>query len=98
MSPADIICKKRDGIELSDEELSWFLGSYMQGSVAEEQMSAFAMAVVFQGMSERELNTWTRLYVESGEVLSWETGGRPLVDKHSTGGVGDKVTLVLTWK
>jgi thymidine phosphorylase len=96
MSPADIICKKRDGIELSDEELSWFLGSYMQGGVAEEQMSAFAMAVVFQGMSERELNTWTRLYVESGEVLNWDTGGRPLVDKHSTGGVGDKVTLVLT--
>ena len=96
MSPADIICKKRDGVELSDEELSWFLGSYMCGVVAEEQMSAFAMAVVFQGMSERELNTWTRLYVESGEVLSWETGGRPLVDKHSTGGVGDKVTLVLT--
>ena len=96
MSPADIICKKRDGIELSDEELSWFLSSYMQGSVAEEQMSAFAMAVVFQGMSEHELNTWTRLYVESGEVLTWETGGRPLVDKHSTGGVGDKVTLVLT--
>ena len=96
MSPADIICKKRDGIELSDEELSWFLSSYMQGSVAEEQMSAFAMAVVFQGMSEHELNTWTRLYVESGEVLTWETGDRPLVDKHSTGGVGDKVTLVLT--
>lgn len=96
MSPADIICKKRDGVELSDEELSWFLRSYMQGAVAEEQMSAFAMAVVFQGMSERELNTWTRLYVESGEVLTWETGGRPLVDKHSTGGVGDKVTLVLT--
>lgn len=96
MSPAYIICKKRDGVELSDEELSWFLGSYMCGVVAEEQMAAFAMAVVFQGMSERELNTWTRLYVESGEVLSWETGGRPLVDKHSTGGVGDKVTIVLT--
>lgn len=96
MSPADVICKKRDGVELSDEELSWFLRSYMQGSVAEEQMAAFAMAVVFQGMSDRELNTWTRLYVESGEVLTWETGGRPLVDKHSTGGVGDKVTLILT--
>jgi thymidine phosphorylase len=95
VNAVEIICKKRDGAELRAEEISWIVSSYTAGSVAPEQMSAFCMAVLFAGMTDRETADLTKAYVSSGSVLNWDTA-KPLCDKHSTGGVGDKVTLVLT--
>ncbi|SDR16221.1 thymidine phosphorylase [Actinopolyspora saharensis] len=92
----EIIRAKRDGHRLSAERISWVLDAYTRGEVAEEQMSALAMAILLQGMDERETADWTRAMVDSGEVVDLAGLERPTVDKHSTGGVGDKITLVLT--
>jgi thymidine phosphorylase len=92
----DIIRTKRDSGTLSRDQISWVIDAYTRGVVAEEQMSALAMAIYFNGMSESELGDWTRAMIDSGERLDFSRLSRPTVDKHSTGGVGDKITLPLT--
>jgi thymidine phosphorylase len=94
-SALDVIATKRDGRELSDEMISWTLAAYGSGEVAEEQMSALLMAVFFQGLSDHELRVWTECMIASGERLNLRDLSRPTVDKHSTGGVGDKISLIL---
>ena len=92
----EVIRTKRDGGRLSDEQIRWFIGRYAEGGViADEQAAALAMAIFFNGMEPDELATWTRAMVDSGRTLDLSGVGRPTVDKHSTGGVGDKVSLVL---
>ena len=95
MNAVDVIRAKRDGGALSDEQIRWFLRAYTDGEVADEQAAALLMAVVWRGLDPRELATWTATMIESGERLDLSSVGRPTVDKHSTGGVGDKVSLVL---
>lgn len=94
MTPADIIAHKRDGQTLTDAEIRFFVDGFSDGTVADYQASAFAMAVWFQGMSRTETVSLTRAMLESGSVMARVTD-RPRVDKHSTGGLGDKVSLVL---
>lgn len=94
-SAVDVITSKRDGGQLRDEEITWILDAYQRGEVAEEQMSALLMAIFFQGMQSRELRTWTDAMIASGETLDLRGLSRPSVDKHSTGGVGDKISLIL---
>jgi thymidine phosphorylase len=91
----DVIRTKRDGGTLSDEQIEWFVHAYTEGTVADEQAAALLMAIVFRGLDPRELSTWTAAMIASGERLDLREVGRPTVDKHSTGGVGDKVSLVL---
>ena len=95
MDAVDIIRTKRDGDRLSDEQIRWFIGGYTHGEVADEQASALLMAIYFRGLDDGELATWTRAMIDSGERLDLAGIGRPTVDKHSTGGVGDKVSLIL---
>jgi len=95
MRAVDIIRAKRDGRELTDDEIRWFLHGYTDGVVADEQASALLMAVVFRGLSPRELATWTDQMIRTGERLDLSSVDRPTVDKHSTGGVGDKISLPL---
>jgi pyrimidine-nucleoside phosphorylase/thymidine phosphorylase len=96
MLAQELIARKRDGAELTSEELREFLTEYGSGRVPDYQMSAFLMAVLLKGMSAAELGTLTRTIIDSGRRLDFRTdGGPPAVDKHSTGGVGDKVSLVL---
>jgi len=91
----DLIRAKRDGVPLTGDEIRWLIGAYLSGEVADEQMSALLMAVYFRGLDDAELRAWTSAMVDSGERLDLAAVGRPTVDKHSTGGVGDKVSLVL---
>ena len=91
----DVIRTKRDGGELSDAQIDWVIGAYTAGEVAEEQMSALAMAILFRGLSATELSRWTEAMIGSGERLDFSSLSRPTADKHSTGGVGDKITLPL---
>ena len=91
----DLIRAKRDGREHTDGELRWLVDAYTKGSVADEQMSAWLMAVVWRGLTDNELASYTDAMVQSGERLDLSGVGRPTVDKHSTGGVGDCVSLVL---
>jgi thymidine phosphorylase len=91
----DLIRSKCDGAELSDAQIDWLVGAYTADEIADEQMAAFAMAVRFCGMSRRELDRWTRAMISSGERLDFSGLSKPTVDKHSTGGVGDKITLPL---
>jgi thymidine phosphorylase len=95
MDAVDVIRAKRDGRRLRDEEIRWFLEAYTAGEVADEQAAALLMAIVFRGLDPEELATWTATMIESGERLDLSAVPRPTVDKHSTGGVGDKVSLVL---
>jgi thymidine phosphorylase len=88
----DVIRAKRDGEVLSDDQIDWVISAYTRGEVADEQMSALAMAVFLNGMTFEETSRWTQAMIDSGERLSWPV---PTVDKHSTGGVGDKITLPL---
>ncbi|MGW3967325.1 thymidine phosphorylase [Amycolatopsis sp. NPDC005003] len=90
----DVIRTKRDGGTLSDEQIDWVIDAYTRGDVAEEQMSALAMAIFLRGMTSAEISRWTHAMIASGERLSLSVS-RPTVDKHSTGGVGDKITLPL---
>ena len=94
-SAVEVIVAKRDGRELPDEDLRWFIDAYTRGEVADEQASALLMAIVFRGMSPRELAAWTEAMIDTGERLDLSSVPRPTVDKHSTGGVGDKVSLPL---
>ncbi len=91
----DVIRRKRDGGELSDAEIGWVIAAYTADEVADEQMSALAMAIFLRGLSARELNAWTAAMIASGERLDFSGLSRPTADKHSTGGVGDKITLPL---
>ncbi|MGP3937739.1 thymidine phosphorylase [Nonomuraea sp. KM88] len=98
MTAIDVIRAKRDGATLSDEQIDWIIHGYTRGRVAEEQMAALAMAILLNGMSRREIARWTAALIASGQRMrlpAQELGGRPTVDKHSTGGVGDKITLPL---
>ena len=95
LSAVDVIATKRDGGTLSDESIVWVLDAYQRGEVAEEQMSALLMAIFFHGLTSQELNTWTERMIASGERLDLSGLSRPSVDKHSTGGVGDKISLIL---
>ncbi|MFC7546756.1 thymidine phosphorylase [Plantactinospora sp. GCM10030261] len=98
MRAVDVIRAKRDGQVLADDQIDWLIAGYTDGTVAEEQMSALAMAILFNGMCQQEISRWTEAMIASGERirLPAETlRGRPAVDKHSTGGVGDKITLPL---
>jgi thymidine phosphorylase len=90
-----LIRAKRDGYRLSDDDIRWLFGAYAKGEVADEQMSALLMAVYFQGLDGAELRTWTAAMTASGDRLDLSVIQRPTVDKHSTGGVGDKVSLIL---
>ncbi len=92
----DVIAVKRDGGVLDDRQIDWVLDAYTRGAVAEEQMAALAMAILLRGMTAAEIARWTAAMIASGERLDLSSVGRPTVDKHSTGGVGDKITLPLT--
>src|SRR6188508_267638 len=91
----DVITTKRDGHELSDDQIRWVVDAYTRDAVADEQMSALAMAVLLNGMTRREIATWTMAMIASGERMSFASLDKPTSDKHSTGGVGDKITLPL---
>src|SRR5580704_1198173 len=91
----DLIRAKRDGRTLSDADIRWLIGAYTDGRIADEQMSALLMAIFFRGLSGPELQTWTDAMISSGERLDLGRLRAPTVDKHSTGGVGDKVSLIL---
>lgn len=91
----DLIISKREKQELSKEAIDWLIDNYTQGKVADEQMSAMAMAILLNGMNGREIKDLTMAMIASGERLNFESLGVPTTDKHSTGGVGDKITLPL---
>lgn len=91
----EIISAKRDRGELTDPQIDWVIDAYTRGVVADEQMSALLMAILLNGMISREISRWTDAMIKSGERLEWSALDRPTVDKHSTGGVGDKITLPL---
>ncbi len=91
----DIIRAKRDRGTLSPEQIDWVIDAYVRGVVAEEQMAALAMAILLNGMDEAEIVRWTDAMIRSGERMDFTTLERPTIDKHSTGGVGDKITLPL---
>ncbi len=95
MDAIDVIRAKRDGHALTDEQVDWIIDAYTRGAVGDEQMAALLMAIVFRGMSAPELARWTDAMIDSGERMVLGDLGRPTADKHSTGGVGDKITLPL---
>jgi len=91
----EIISAKRDRNELTDTQIDWVVSAYTRGVVADEQMSALLMAILLNGMNTREVTRWTNAMINSGERMNWSKLDRPTADKHSTGGVGDKITLPL---
>ena len=91
----DVIAAKRERRRLSDAQIDWVVDAYTRGAVAEEQMSALAMAICMGGMDHAEIARWTDAMIRSGERMDLSGLGRPTADKHSTGGVGDKITLPL---
>jgi len=91
----EIISAKRDQRELTDPQIDWIVDAYTRGVVADEQMSALLMAILLNGMNMREISRWTDAMINSGERMNWSTLTRKTADKHSTGGVGDKITLPL---
>lgn len=95
MRAVDLIQKKRDGQELTSSEIEWLVEGYVSGTVPDYQMSAFAMAVYFKGMTTREISDLTMNMVQTGQEFDLSAIDGVKVDKHSTGGVGDKVTLIL---
>ena len=95
MHATEIIAKKRDAELLSADEIQWIVNAFVSGEVPDYQMAAFSMAICIQGMQEQEVYALAMAMLESGTTLEWPTDTRPLIDKHSTGGVGDKVSLVL---
>jgi len=99
MSPqhdaVEVIAAKRDKHALSDSQIDWMVDAYTRGAVADEQMSALAMAILLNGMERREISRWTQAMIDSGERMDFSALSRPTADKHSTGGVGDKITLPL---
>ena len=95
MDAVSLIRAKRDGQRLGDDDITWLFEAYARHEVADEQMSALLMAIYFRGLDRAELRTWTAAMIASGDRLDLSSVGRPTVDKHSTGGVGDKVSLIL---
>ncbi len=98
ISATDVIRAKRDKLGLTDEQIDWVIAAYTRGEVADEQMSSLAMAILLNGMDRHEISRWTDAMIASGIRMSFPTeaiGGRRTTDKHSTGGVGDKITLPL---
>ena len=91
----DVIVAKRNKQELSDGQIDWVIDAYTRGLVAEEQMSSLAMAILLNGMNRREISRWTAAMIASGDRMDFSSLSRPTSDKHSTGGVGDKITLPL---
>jgi thymidine phosphorylase len=91
----DIIVAKRESRELTDEQIDWLIPAYTAGVVADEQMSALAMAILLNGMTRREIARWTDAMIRTGIRMDYSGLDRPTTDKHSTGGVGDKITLPL---
>jgi len=91
----DVIIAKRNKQELTDAQIAWVIDAYTRGAVAEEQMSSLAMAILLNGMSRREISRWTEAMIASGERMDYSSLSRATADKHSTGGVGDKITLPL---
>ncbi len=91
----EVITAKRDGGALTDSQVDWVVDAYTRGAVADEQMSALAMAILLNGMSRAEISRWTDAMIASGERMDFSGLSRPTADKHSTGGVGDKITLPL---
>ena len=91
----DVIVAKRDKHELTDAQIDWVVDAYTRGVVAEEQMAALNMAILLNGMDRAEIARWTAAMIASGERMDFSGVGRPTTDKHSTGGVGDKITLPL---
>ena len=91
----EIISAKRDRGELTDAQIDWVVDAYTRGVVADEQMSALLMAILLNGMNMREISRWTDAMINSGERMDWSALARKTADKHSTGGVGDKITLPL---
>ncbi|QWC85929.1 thymidine phosphorylase [Nocardioidaceae bacterium] len=91
----EVIATKRDGHRLSDDQVDWVIDAYTRGVVDPEQMSALAMAIFLNGMERDEVSRWTAAMIASGERLDFSSLSRPTADKHSTGGVGDKITLPL---
>jgi thymidine phosphorylase len=91
----ELIRAKRDGAELTGEQIRWLIAAYTASEIADEQMSALLMAICFRGLTPGELRAWTAAMVASGERLDLSGVPAPTVDKHSTGGVGDKVSLIL---
>ena len=91
----DLILAKRDGGRLAGPDIRWLIDAYARGAIPDEQMSALLMAVFFRGLDPEELRAWTAAMVASGSRLDLSPVPRPTVDKHSTGGVGDKVSLIL---
>jgi len=94
-SAAEVIAAKRDKHVLTDAQIDWVIDAYTRGTVADEQMSALLMAILLNGMQNQEISRWTDAMINSGERMNWSGLSRPTVDKHSTGGVGDKITLPL---
>src|SRR3982751_1393651 len=94
MRTVDLVHRKRDGEELSAEEISFLIDGYTRGEIPDYQMSAFLMAVFFAGMTDREVSSLTESMMRSGEVLDLSGIPGVKVDKHSTGGVGDKTSLI----
>ncbi|MGA7688456.1 MAG: thymidine phosphorylase, partial [Jiangellales bacterium] len=94
-SAVDVIRAKRDRYRLSDEQIDWVVDAYTRGAVADEQMSSLAMAILLNGMDQAEIARWTKAMIGTGTVMDFSTLSRPTADKHSTGGVGDKITLPL---
>ncbi|WP_157252355.1 thymidine phosphorylase [Nonomuraea typhae] len=95
MDAIEVIVAKRDGHELTTAQIDWVIDAYTRGEVAHEQMSSLAMAILLNGMNRREIAEWTQAMIRSGERMDWSMLDRPTADKHSTGGVGDKITLPL---
>lgn len=91
----DVIRSKRDKSKLTKEEIDWTIDAYTRGVVGDEQMAALAMAIFLNGMDREEISQWTNAMIESGERMDSSGLGRITADKHSTGGVGDKITLPL---
>ncbi|HZK35360.1 MAG TPA: thymidine phosphorylase [Aeromicrobium sp.] len=91
----EVIATKRDRHELSDEQIDWVIDAYTRGVVVDEQMSSLAMAILLNGMNHREISRWTHAMIASGERMDFSSLSWPTADKHSTGGVGDKITLPL---
>ncbi|GAA3235643.1 thymidine phosphorylase [Actinocorallia longicatena] len=96
MDVIEVILAKRDRGELTTAQIDWVIENYTSGVVADEQMSALNMAILLNGMTRREIADWTKAMIRSGERMDWSVLDRPTTDKHSTGGVGDKITLPLS--
>jgi thymidine phosphorylase len=94
-SAVEVIIAKRDRKVLDDRQIDWVVDAYTRGVVADEQMSALAMAILLNGMTRHEISRWTNAMIDSGERMDFSSLDRATVDKHSTGGVGDKITLPL---